>query len=128
MTLTTKYQAAPVDAVQVTWENCEEVAAWAGGKVRMKAVDEITADKKVHIQLPAVGLSRPFPAHLNDWVIREDSGKFRVFKEKVFAKIFHEVTRINVVTGEEVKDDTPSRLTVPADGATDEVIASEQPV
>lgn len=93
------YQAHPVKAVQLTETNGEAIAEWIGGKMgHVSEVAEITPGVEVTtisatVTLPNVrpGANRPIVAHVDDWVIQEASGKFRVFKERVFPRIFDKI-------------------------------------
>jgi len=93
------YQAKPIEAVQVSWENCEEITEWCGGELRQKSLDALTMQKRITIQLPKISKKLPngettlssVSAYQGDWVIREPSGRFRVFKPKTFDRIFEEV-------------------------------------
>lgn len=107
-TLTDKYQAHPIDAVQVTYDNVEEVAKWCKGKVTLKVVDRDTDTPFVRLEFqnvnpkfkgnPARNTAPILEANATDWVIREASGKFRVFRDNVFQYIFSPV---------EIQDEAP---------------------
>lgn len=85
------FQADPINAVQVTYDNAELVAEWCGGTLKMKGLDEISGENRVTLLVPPGGAPRVFPAHIDDWVIQEASGKFRVFKKNSFERIFHAI-------------------------------------
>lgn len=98
-TLFAMYQAHPVKAVQLTEANGEAIAEWIGGKVgKFNETSEVVpgvemTTTSVTVTLPNVrpGANRPIVAHVGDWVIQEASGKFRVFKERVFPRIFDKI-------------------------------------
>lgn len=98
-TLYSLYQAHPVKAVQLSESNGEAIAEWIGGKVgKINETSEVVpgvemTTTSVTVTLPNVrpGANRPIVAHVGDWVIQEASGKFRVFKERVFPRIFDKI-------------------------------------
>lgn len=97
MGITAKYQAKPIDAVQVTEENIEEVAKWCGGKAVTldETVGGTTVTKKMVKMARTQGTPvRAIPAYIGDWVICESGGRFRVFKEHIFKKIFSPVEKL----------------------------------
>jgi hypothetical protein len=72
----------PVEAVQVTEENMQEVAAWCNGRIR-------TEDGKTYIK---VFVHNPLKeeqtmAHPGDWVLYAGKG-FKIYKDVAFRKTF----------------------------------------
>lgn len=93
MALTKNYIADPVEAVQVTYDNAEEVVEWCGGTLISKSITDAGVEKvRIHIK-KLHGGANPLPAHVGYWVLKESSGKFRVFTDKAFSNIFKEVTK-----------------------------------
>lgn len=85
-----------VDAIQVTAENMEEVAAWCGGKIRTsnrvirddnnKVVDrkEVSFIKvNVHRSLN----ERQTKGYVGDWILLSDGG-VKVYTERAFERAF----------------------------------------
>jgi hypothetical protein len=75
-----------IDAVQVTLDNMEEVAKWAGG--------EIVVEKRGErlIQFIKIDVNRPLndrqtKAFVEDWVLRAGSG-FKCYSKKAFPACF----------------------------------------
>lgn len=86
-----------VDAVQVTAENLEEVAAWCAGEIRTskktirnEETNEIVERKE--IPFIKVDVHRPLndrqtKAYPGDWVLLSDAG-FKVYTQKAFENAF----------------------------------------
>lgn len=83
MSLTTKYQANPIDAVMVTENNRGAIAEWTGGHTGTKG--------ELHIKIGSGRTEREVIARVGHWVIKEYSGSFRVFNDKAFKRIFNSV-------------------------------------
>ena len=99
MTIKTEgYSRKPfhVDAVQVTKENMEEVAAWCAGEIRTskKTIrdDDNNVIEKKEFPYIKVDVHRPLndrqtKAYENDWVLLSDAG-YKVYTERAFEKAF----------------------------------------
>lgn len=86
----------PVDAVQVTEENLNEVAKWCGGDIHTstKTLRNDAGEETGKIKLPfiKVDVHRPLndrqtKAFVGDWVLKSDSG-FKVYTLKAFDNSF----------------------------------------
>lgn len=108
---TRKFQRKPfqVEAVQVTVENFEQVAAWCRGSIVTVQTPEhdgphlFAFDPKRYIQ---VDVARPLTkrqteAYVGDWVLYAAKG-FKVYAAGPFRKNFEEVPQELFVTDEEV--------------------------
>ena len=81
-----KYQAYPVDAVQVTHDNKAEIAEWCSGEYVAFSGKN---NKYLRVPVGSEGEHRKIKtARVGHWVIRESDGIFRVFYPKSFVKIF----------------------------------------
>lgn len=97
-----------VDAVQVTEDNFEQVAAWCGGSI--VTVHEVREENAL-IELPpkryiSVPVTRPMnkrqtEAYLGSWVVWADRG-FKVYGNRPFTKSFSEKLEELLVTTESV--------------------------
>lgn len=78
--LTQRYRKVPVviDAVQLTWENRDEVAEWCDAVVVWSDAD--------HILIKT--LEGTMNAHIGDWVIRGVKGEFYPCKPDIFASTY----------------------------------------
>lgn len=85
----------PIDAVQVTAENMDEVAAWCQGEVL--ATDSAIAEGlnkeperfiKVRVHHPMT--ERQTKAFVGDWVLYASKG-YKVYTDKAFARSFEPV-------------------------------------
>lgn len=96
----------PVDAVQVTEENLNAVAAWCDGEIRystktLAAGEGVT--EKVKIPYVKVDVHHPLnerqtKAYVGDWVLKSDSG-FKVYTERAFEKSFELKMHVETKTG-----------------------------
>lgn len=94
MVNTTKYVRKPfeVQAVQVTEENFEAVAAWCGGTIvtaRAPKEDDGVAEEKRYIK---VNVSRPLnerqtQAYVGDWLLEAERG-LKVYADGPFTRNF----------------------------------------
>lgn len=85
-----------VDAVQVTVENMEEVAAWCAGDIRtgnrvIRDENNKILERK-EVSFIKVNIRRPLnerqtKAHCGDWVLLSDAG-FKVYTGHAFEKAF----------------------------------------
>lgn len=85
-----------VDAVQITAENMEEVAAWCAGEIRIgkKVVrdDNNKIVERTDVSFVKVDVHRPLnerqtKGHLGDWVLLSSAG-YKVYTERAFSKAF----------------------------------------
>lgn len=93
---TKTYQRKPfeVEAIQVTEENFEQIAAWCGGSivtVQESQDDVLMAPEKRHI---SVDVARPLSrrqteAYVGDWILYASKG-FKVYADRPFRKNFEE--------------------------------------
>lgn len=94
MNLTEKYQGITVDAVQLTRENIEAVAAWCGGKVSIKKVASETPESpdietKVRLYITPHRPNAWRFGTIGDWVVKDETdGIVRLFAKNIFPKIF----------------------------------------
>lgn len=79
-----------VEAVQLTLNNIDEVAAWCGATTEMRP----TKMMKTEVLLPVINLKgvgnehmKYFIGHLNCWVVRMNK-QFRIYKPEQFEKTF----------------------------------------
>ena len=87
---TTTYQKNPfrVEAVQVTAENMEAVAAWCGGQINT-IFDRAKNTQKFYIQVDVVRpwSKRQTRGYVGDWILQAGSG-FKVYQDAGFRKSF----------------------------------------
>lgn len=75
-----------IDAVQVTNENMQEVAAWVNSEVR---TDDVGQYVKVRVHRPANdGQTK---AYVGNWVLYAGTG-YKVYTEKAFTRDFDQVS------------------------------------
>ncbi len=87
----------PVDAVQVTEDNLEEIASWAEGQVKtanrtVRDEDGKATGKKEKASYIAIETHRPLNerqkrAFIGDWVLKSESG-FKIYTAKAFDACF----------------------------------------
>lgn len=89
-----KYMKKPVEveAVQITEENCHEVAAWCGGNVN-REVGHARFGIDINT-LEGVMLGK-----LGDWIIKGVNGEFYPCKPDIFDKTYDEVSTSIMPTG-----------------------------
>lgn len=85
---TMKYVRKPfyIDAVQVTAQNLQDVAAWATGEVRTDTDGQYV---KVRVYRPLN--DRQTKAYLGDWVLYAGTG-FKVYNDKAFKNSFEQAS------------------------------------
>lgn len=86
-----KRRPFPVEGVQVTEENIQEVAEWCGGDVR-RTVTETYIKVKTHRPLN----EKQKRAYVSDWVLKAKTG-FKVYTDQAMENSFEE----NIVYTEE---------------------------
>jgi hypothetical protein len=96
---TTRYTRVPfpVDAVQVTEENLEEIAVWTDGQVKtanrtIRDENGKPTGQKEKAEYISIETHRPLNerqkrAFVGDWVLRSESG-FKIYTEKAFDSCF----------------------------------------
>ncbi len=99
----------PVEAVQVTEENRDEVAAWCKGEVSTTDAGDPFIKVKVVANPKAGSEGRAFTG---DWVLKNTKGSFKVFNNKAFTLCFDEVpSPASVEAIQALKDKlSPSRV------------------
>lgn len=109
---TNKFARKPfyVDAVQVTAENIEQVAAWCSGDVRT----EENNSKYIKVRVARPMNERQTKAYIGDWVLYAGTG-YKVYTNKAFVANFDQQgqeTKIHSTPQEElhVADPTPTDL------------------
>lgn len=97
MMKTSKFARKPfyVDAVRVSEDNIEEVAAWCQGEV---LEDEEGRHIKVRVHRPLT--DRQTKAYLGDWVLFAGTG-FKVYVPKAFDKSFEKVKTLTKAQADE---------------------------
>jgi hypothetical protein len=108
---TRKYVRKPfeVEAVQVTPENIEAVAAWCGGTVSQEKPD---GDRHIEVKVHRPMTPRQSKAFLGDWVLFAGTG-YKCYTPRAFEKSFDDLG-VTVIHGENDENLTPK--------ATDEVV------
>lgn len=103
------YERKPfsVEAVQVTFENVHEVAAWCKGTVITQKIKMLGVDTDVPaVQFEGQGENRgkTFVASLNFYVV-ELNGNFRIYKPAAFHSTFEKPVEIeHLIEGPDVED------------------------
>ena len=77
----------PVEAVQVTAENMEEVCEWAKGTIAFDETDAKTRHIKIDVHQPLD--DRQTRAYVTDWVLYAGRG-FKIYRDGAFNKSFDE--------------------------------------
>jgi hypothetical protein len=107
----------PVEAVPVTTENFEEVAAWCGGSIKPDSEGE----KHIRVRVKHPLNSRQTRAYVGDWILKAGDS-FKVYTAKAFENSFEEAPALNAPDGppqEEMLnvfdqgDELPDELVVP---------------
>lgn len=78
----------PVEEVQVTAENMQEVAQWCGGKV----VPEGGVPTHIWADIPNALNERQKKAYIGDHVLKQPNGTFKFFKNTAFHNTFIKAT------------------------------------
>lgn len=90
-----------IEAVRVTDENIEQIAAWCGGKLR-----SYTNEEGFEVLFVKVQVARPLnvkqtQAHVGDWVLKAGTG-FKVYTDKAFNRCFEPVDTVERAVADEV--------------------------
>lgn len=83
-----------IEAIQVTSENMEQIAEWCKGKIlrtRAKPEENYPASPFIKVDVKNPRNPRQTRAFVNDWVIRDEDGRWRVYPNKAFKLAFDEV-------------------------------------
>ena len=81
-------RAFPVEGVQVTAENMEEVAKWAGGTIHLKPQSkQHPAAKYIHIEVVQPRNVGQTMAFVGNWVLKLGTG-FKIYTETAFKNTF----------------------------------------
>lgn len=90
---TVKYarKSFEVDAVRVTADNIEEVAAWCKGTVIVETDEQNKLQQYIKVDVQNVLNDRQTQAFVGDWVLYASNG-FKVYTSKAFNKTFLKVT------------------------------------
>lgn len=87
-----KYQGKTVEAVQISEENLNEVAAWCDGKV---VENRYAEDEGQHPQILLVrvgfGKGLSAPAEVGSWLVKNHQGIFKIFQDRAFGQVFEEI-------------------------------------
>jgi hypothetical protein len=98
--VTERYIRKPlyVDAVQVTEENMEEIAAWCQGDMRVLGAEDWTmgdeamvGSKYVHVRVHSPRSPRQTKAFAGDWILYTERG-YKVYTTRAFEASFDPVT------------------------------------
>jgi hypothetical protein len=116
-----------VDAVQVTEENMEEVAAWCAGKIRTSKKTIRDDDNKIverlEVQFIKVDVHRPLnerqtKGYVGDWVLLSEAG-FKVYTERAFEKAFEKENAYTLADSEaQLNGSTVPEIKLTLEGAT----------
>lgn len=90
---TEKYVRKPlfVDAVRVTSENFDDIAAWCQGEIlRDEIPGEGTGKQYIKIRVHNPRDRRQMKAYVGDWILYTDRG-YKIYTNKSFAEAFDEV-------------------------------------
>lgn len=74
-----------VEAVLVTEENMETVAAWCNGNVQTYKKNP---DRYIKVQVANPRSSRQTRAYAGDWVLKAEGESFKVYRAEPFNKVF----------------------------------------
>lgn len=128
--ITQKYvrKSFPVDAIQVTSTNMEDIAEWCGGEIRYEDSSRPDGDKikYVHVRVYRPMSDEQTKARVGNWVLYAGTG-YKVYTDKAFKQCFQQ-------EGESPKPTAPpiQATTEPAvDGLESDAAiqaAKEQPV
>jgi hypothetical protein len=91
---TTQYIRKPlyVDAVRVTGENFDDIAAWCQGKVKEDDDPEKGTGKKyIHVRVHNPINPRQTRAYFGDWILYTEKG-YKIYTNPAFRAAFDEVT------------------------------------
>ena len=91
------------EAIQVTPENIYDIAEWVGGDVFGKIVDgSPTKSAYVNVIVGNPKSNHNIRAWVGAWVLRENSGYFRVFSDEAFYALFQPANYEPFVADEQV--------------------------
>lgn len=75
-----------VEATRITEDNMEIVAAWCGGKILMTKAG---SDRYIKVDVKNPMSYRQTMGFVGDWILKSN-GKFKVYKDESFHKVFEE--------------------------------------
>ena len=91
-----------VEAVKVTRENMEEVAAWCGGQIQ--TVTENGREKRfIKVEVKRALNENQTQAFCGDWVLKSDSG-FKKYSHRAFVQSFEKQNFYTEIESVEQKD------------------------
>lgn len=121
--------ALPVNAVEVTLNDIEEIAKWCGGTIEQKS----TRMMGTSVNLPVIKLQgqgdnrgKVFEASLGCWIV-ELRGSFRAFKPTQFESSFQAVEIWVGQSFEPEKDNAPAPTDAELIAIAEDTVASLQP-
>lgn len=97
MTISTeRFMHKPVDAIRVTHENMDEVAAWVQGEIKVyfgatnSILDENTGKRYIELEVIHPTGRRTAKAFAGDWIVSV-KGSFKVYNHRAFSTTFKEL-------------------------------------
>ena len=85
------YQAKPVEAVKVTAENKETLAVWCGGRIEKVKKASGESVSVLYVPIGTTIAPREGVARSASWIVKEPSGRFRIFYSNAFERIFDKI-------------------------------------
>lgn len=83
-------RTANVEAFEVTAENVDEVVVWCGGQKVQEVSPTDHDDVYVGINVPSLGTVKR--ASQGDFIAKNVSGRFEIYKKNYFASYFTEIS------------------------------------
>ena len=97
---TVKYVRKPfeVDAVQVTADNMQEVAAWCKGEIIVEGGSQgVPLRQYIKVDVDRVLNDRQTMAFVNDWILFANN-TFKVYTNKAFGRTFDKIKPVEPAT------------------------------
>lgn len=118
---TTRYVRKPfyVDSVQVTAENIEEVAAWAGGTIHVDSNNK----KFIRVRVQNPTHERQSKAYTQDWVLYTSTG-YKVYTPKAFTNSFEKAEEAKPIVVNQTIVTAPAPESDPMKDELDKIAAS----
>lgn len=86
------FQSPPVEAYQINYDNFNDIARWCRAKPIANVMEEDGSHRaKMLVRIGYGDKKRSIPASSGDWVVLEEGGAFRVFRDRAFKKAFRVV-------------------------------------
>ena len=79
----------PIEAMQWTGNNVDEISTFVGENIYFDSIDEVNLTGKRNIRIHT--LEGEMSAHIGDYIVRGPYGEFYPVKREIFEKTYEEV-------------------------------------